>query len=86
MMKRQSTPRNLPDLETLQAICDAWNAKHPVGTLVDYSSVIGEKPTFQGKTRCVAYVLSGHTPVVFLEGKSGCVALEAVKAVGVEAA
>jgi hypothetical protein len=33
------------------------------------------------RTRSAAYVLSGHTAVVFVDGVSGCVALDAVNPV-----
>lgn len=55
-----------------------WNSKNPVGTLVGYSSVIGERPKLWTRTRCEAYVLSGHTAVTFIDGVAGCVALDAL--------
>ena len=57
-----------------QAIADAWNACHAVGIQVHYANVIGD-PTKIYRTRTEAQVLSGHTPVVWLEGKAGCVCL-----------
>ena len=55
-----------------------WNRDVPVGTKVKYHPVIGEKFDFQFfDTATQAYVLSGHTAVVHLAGKSGCVALDA---------
>jgi len=46
-----------------------------VGDTVEYREVIGltEPQTF--KTKTPADVLSGHTAVVWLEGKRGCVAV-----------
>jgi hypothetical protein len=63
----------------LQAVCDQWNKAHPVGTEVYFYPIIGGSAMRARKTRSEAYVLSGHTAVVFLDGESGCVALEACK-------
>lgn len=68
--------RRGPTLRTLQRQCDAWNARIKVGDLVEYRSVIGLSPPLLYKTRSEASVLSGHTPVVWLEGKSGCVCID----------
>jgi len=58
--------------------CVDWNRRHQIGTEVEYHSVIGDtKPGVRYKTRSSAELLSGHTAVVWLEGKSGCVALDA---------
>ena len=61
----------------LQDQCDLFNFRNPVGTLIDYHHVIGEKSHSTHKTRSKAEVLSGHTAVVWLEGVHGCVALDA---------
>lgn len=58
---------------------EAWNRKHAVGALVRYHRIIGEGEGVATKTRSEAWVLSGHTAVVMVEGVSGCVALDAVK-------
>jgi len=58
------------------------NAVH-VGQEVDYRSDPYADPV-RFKTRCHAEVLSGHTAVVWLEGKSGCVSLESLTPVVVE--
>lgn len=63
--------------EQLEAECIVWNHKHPVGTRVLYHPVIGEKAGRERVTCSIAYILSEHTAVVWLEGESGCVALEA---------
>lgn len=66
-----------PSLAKLQASCDAWNSAHPVGTAVIVTRDMGEEqPT---KTRSTAYVLSGHTAVIFVDGISGCYLLERVR-------
>ena len=60
----------------------AWNNAVNVGQWVDYRSDPYAQPQ-RFKTRCRAEVLSGHTPVVWLEGKSGCVSLESLTLVPV---
>lgn len=57
---------------------DSWNARIKVGDTVQYEEVIGDGGrTF--KTASRAEVLSGHTAVVWLEGKSGCVCVSHCK-------
>ena len=58
---------------------EAWNAAHPVGTLVAYWPGIREGEPRQGKLRSPATRLwaKGH-PVVWIEGHAGCVALSHV--------
>jgi hypothetical protein len=58
--------------------CNEWNAKHPEGSHVFYHPVIGEPGSMEYQTRGEAFVLSGLTAVVFLIGKAGCVALDAL--------
>jgi len=63
-------------LKQLEAECAAWNAEHAIGTVVDYQEVRGRsETTLRTKTRSEAQVLSGHSAVVWLENKSGCVML-----------
>jgi hypothetical protein len=57
--------------------CDSWNARVPVGSEVEYHPVIGRPEHRVRKTRSAAFILSGHTVCVFLEGESGCVAVDA---------
>lgn len=54
---------------------DAWNKSVSVGDVVDYTEVKGLSIPARHKTRTPAEVLSGHTAVVWLEGKRGCVAV-----------
>lgn len=61
----------------LQKQCDEWNRANPIGVEVEFYPVIRGDNFRLRKTRSEAYVLSGHTAVLFLEGESGCVALEA---------
>lgn len=65
-----------PSAAQLQKQCDRWNAKNPVGTLVSYEEIVGEGETHRGASTTEAQVLGGHTAVIWLEGKSGCVCLE----------
>lgn len=57
-----------------QALADCFNAFVSVGDQVAYAEIIGDQRTLY-RTRTEAYVLSGHTAVVMLEGKSGCVCI-----------
>jgi len=63
--------------EKLQEICDRFNAQCPVGGVVTLEKDDGRILTTV--TRSEAYVLSGHTPVIFVKGVTGCYALERVK-------
>ncbi len=64
-------------MESLQSTVDRFNARYPVGMLIRYWKDAGGKHTPSRVTRTVtrASVLSGHTPVVWVEGESGCIAL-----------
>lgn len=66
-----------------RGICERWNAKHPVGTVVEYRSIItrdfSSEPTIH-RTRSEAFPAGTGIPVVFLEAKAGYVSLEHVKA------
>jgi hypothetical protein len=66
-----------PDPKKLQRQCDEWNSVHPIGTTVAYHPVIGGEYHRIRTTRSGAVILGGHTAVVWLNGESGCVALEA---------
>jgi hypothetical protein len=65
-----------PTIKQLQKAVDKWNSANPVGTLVSYESIIGEGETHRGASTSEAEILSGHSAVVWLAGKSGCVCLE----------
>jgi hypothetical protein len=67
--------------EALQRQCDDWNRLHPARVRVLFHPVIGEPEGRERFTKTSAYVLSGHTAVIYLEGESGCVALEACEVV-----
>lgn len=66
-----------PSAAILEQRCRDFNAQWPVGTLVKYHPVIGAPAYRERRIRTGAYVLSGHTAVLFLDGESGCVALDA---------
>lgn len=55
-----------------------WNARVKVGDEVDYREFPEAAPK-RHTTRTEAQVLSGHTAVVWLNGKAGCVCIEACK-------
>lgn len=70
-MKRKSNP---------QQKADEWNEKVGVGETVEYRDYPGAEPQ-RFTTRTRAEVLSGHTAVVWLEGKAGCVCVDACRKV-----
>jgi hypothetical protein len=53
-----------------------FNERFPVGTRVHVRKDLGELLTT--RTRSEAWALSGHTPVVMLEGISGCYLLSRI--------
>ncbi len=55
-----------------KVVAAAWNNAVSIGQWVDYREVADAAPQ-RLQTRTRAEVLSGHTAVVWLEGKSGCV-------------
>lgn len=63
-------------LKRLQAQCDTWNKKHPVGTAIVLQRDGGDN--LSTKTRSSAEILSGHSAVIWLEGVSGCYLLDRV--------
>lgn len=73
------TIQTRPTRPTAQQLADAWNAAHPVGTLVRYWRGLREgKPSGVGKVRWEAQDVCG-TASVWIEGCSGCVALSHVE-------
>lgn len=55
-----------------------WNSSVKVGDKVEYRSYPEAEPEIF-TTRTEAEILSGHTVVVWLNGKSGCVCVDACK-------
>ena len=68
-----------PNLKTLVARVENWNAKYPVGTTVIRYRLINPlrdgEPT---KTRSGAWVMGEHSAMVMVEGVAGGVLLESV--------
>jgi hypothetical protein len=67
-----------PNPETLVS---EFNARVSVGDVIEYSEVIGIGDPVRFTTATPAQVLSGHTAVVWLVGKSGCVCVTHCKPV-----
>lgn len=76
--------RRPPSPKALQAQCDAFNARYPVGQTVSLRKDSGE--AIVTKTRSVAQVLSGHSAVIWLEGVTGCYLLDRVSPITGDAA
>lgn len=70
----------------LQAQCDRWNDKHPIGTMVAFEFIRGEGETHRGASRTMAEVAGGHSAVIWLEGKAGWVDLDHCMALAPEGA
>lgn len=62
-----------------------WNSRVKIGDPVEYRGYPEAEPQ-RFQTRTVAQVLSGHTAVVWLDGKAGCVTVEACNPVKGEVA
>jgi len=60
--------------EVMQSKVDVFNEKCPVGSNVTVVKDFGEK--FKTTVKHPAQILSGHTPVVWVVGISGCYLLE----------
>ena len=60
----------------LRHIVERWNHRVKVGAPVTYRRDDGTK--VETKTRSPAEVLGNHTPVIWLDGIHGCVALDRV--------
>lgn len=73
---RNQKPEIPPWEARLQAQVDEFNEVYPIGTAVRaWRGVRGGGGGIDTKTRSAAYVLSGHTPVVCVDGVAGCIAL-----------
>ncbi len=60
---------------------DAFNAYQPVGSRVEYRRHSGA-PWIETRVRGEAYVMGGHSAMVFLEGVSGSWSLDHVRPTG----
>jgi len=65
-------------LRKMEAECNRWNTKYPVGTDVMLNKDGHDEPV-PTKTRSTAQILSGHSVVIWLENVSGCYLLSHVK-------
>lgn len=66
-----------PNIKKLQAECDAFNTKCPVGGKVSVKIDFQDEPRIT-TTISEAQVLSGHSAVVWMDGISGCYLLSHV--------
>jgi hypothetical protein len=53
-----------------------WNAKNPIGTAVYYYPTLKDKTPKQTKTRSKAWIISGHSTMIMIDGVSGGVSLD----------
>ena len=74
----QSTRRMQPNPRKLAAAIRRWNSSNKIGARVSYTKDDGRFLTTC--TRSDASILSDHTAVIWLDGISGCVALDRVQA------
>lgn len=66
----------------MNQIVERFNERHPIGTEVDYWPVrLADEPV-RSRTRSVAFIFDGHTPVVFVNDQSIAIALSHVRPVG----
>jgi len=73
---------NPPSIKTLEKQAKDWNALHPIGTPVKRYKLIN--PLREGlatETRSAAWVMGGHSVMVMVNGVSGGVLLESVRAI-----
>lgn len=70
-----------PNPAKLQKQCDDFNSRCPVGTPVLFWKGVREGLGANGIVRHPATVLGGHTPVAWITGASGCIALTHVQPV-----
>ncbi len=61
-----------------QELVERWNKLHQIGAAVTVKKDDGSK--LNTVTRSVAWMLSGHTAVILVEGISGCYSLTRVSA------
>lgn len=66
-------------LEKMQKKVDDWNAAHPVGVSV-MVKLDGKDEPQPSKTTTPAQMLSGHSPVIWLENVSGCYHMSHIRA------
>ncbi len=69
-----------PSLKEQEQAVELWNLKHPVGAEVTVEMDSGEIRATT--TRSKAFMLSGHTAVIAVEGISGAYLLSRIRAKG----
>lgn len=79
--RRQQRQPVAPPFFALERQVDEWNAQHEIGTTVIVRRDSGQE--VRTETRSQAWVLSGHTAVIMLNGISGCYSLDRVRPVAV---
>jgi hypothetical protein len=78
---KRTTHRNKPTIEQLERRRDEWNRANPPGTPVTRYKLINPlREPMETKTRSEAWVIGNHSVVVLVEGVSGGVLLESLKA------
>lgn len=83
MPKADPRFRSRPSLDAMQRQVEAFNERCPVGGRVSVRPD-RSKEAWTTATTTEAYVLGGHTPVVHLEGISGCYLLDRVTPIASE--
>lgn len=73
--------RPRPSQKMLERRVREFNERHPVGTPVVTFKLMYplREPGPRTRTRTAAFVLEGHSPVVWVEGLGGCVHLDAIQ-------
>lgn len=70
-----------PSPKKLQAECDRFNARFPVGAKVlAWTGHMGDGPGKPGIVKAPAYVLGGHAAVAAIDGVRGCVSVSHIAA------
>lgn len=66
----------MDSIKAIQQKCSVFNKLHPIGSKVVCIGDLGEE--VETTVKHSAEVLSGHTPVIWLEGFRGCYHLDRV--------
>ena len=73
--------RTKKSTEKLMQQVESFNKKNSIGTSVRYWKFTREGDGLESKTRSEAILLGGHTPVVWVEGEPGCIALSHIEVI-----
>lgn len=63
--------------KTLEKRCDNWNHNYPIGTEVEYHSIIGREYHTVTTTTSTARVANGNVAIIYIKSETGYVALDA---------